>query len=64
MALFISDEQNISYKAEHYSVLYVNFNTNLLHNAVYLLINATTCFGLNNYIALCNKFKLNFTYVI
>jgi len=39
MTLFISDEQNVSYKAEHYSVLYVNFNTNLLHNAVNLLIN-------------------------
>jgi hypothetical protein len=64
MTLFISDEQNISYKVEHYSVLYVNFNTNLLHNDVYLLTIATTCFGLNNYIALCNKLKLNFTYVI
>ena len=64
MTLFMSDEENVSHKTEHYSVLYVKLNINLLHNAFYLLINASTCFGLNKYKALCNKLVLNFTYVI
>jgi hypothetical protein len=28
-------------------ITYVKFNTNVLHNAFYLLINALKCFGLN-----------------